>query len=208
MFKNVREDITTIFERDPAAKSVLEVIVCYPGLHAILSHRITHKLYRHKFFFLARCISQLTRFFTGVEIHPGAVIGRRVFIDHGMGIVIGETTEIGDDVTIYQGATLGGTGKDKGKRHPTICNHVTIGSGAKILGPVTIGDHSKIGAGAVVVRCTAPNSTVVGIPAHAVKKDSEEKLEIDLNHNDMPDPLEDEIRELRNRLEALEKRIL
>lgn len=167
--KFIVEDIKAVFERDPAARSVLEVLLCYPGLHAIISHRIAHYIYKHKFFLVARIISQVSRFFTGIEIHPGAVIGRRFFIDHGMGVVIGETTEIGDDVTMYQGATLGGTGKDKGKRHPTIGNNVTIGAGAKVLGPIIIGDNTKIGAGAVVLKDLSANITAVGIPAQEVK---------------------------------------
>lgn len=166
------EDIKAVFDRDPAAKSLLEVLLCYPGLHAIINHRFAHFLYRHKLFLLARIISQVSRFFTGIEIHPGAVIGKRFFIDHGMGVVIGETTEIGDDVTMYQGATLGGTGKDKGKRHPTIGNNVTIGAGAKVLGPITIGDNTKIGAGAVVLKSLLPNITAVGIPAQETKRNT------------------------------------
>lgn len=169
--KSIIEDIKAVFERDPAAKSVLEVLLCYPGLHAVMSHRLTHFLYKHKLYLLARIISQITRFFTGIEIHPGATIGRRLFIDHGMGVVIGETTEIGNDVTIYQGATLGGTGKDKGKRHPTIGNNVTIGAGAKVLGPITIGDNAKVGAGAVVLKSLSPNITAVGIPAQETNRD-------------------------------------
>ncbi len=204
MFGQLREDIKTIFERDPAAKSYLEVILCYPGLHAVICHRFAHGLYRRRMFFLARFISQISRFFTGIEIHPGAVIGKRLFIDHGSGIVIGETTEIGDDVTLYQGVTLGGTGKDKGKRHPTIGHNVTIGSGAKILGPITIGHNAKIGAGAVVVRCIPPNSTAVGVPAHVVRKDGVDESYIDLDHIDIPDPLEDEIKELEKRIRELE----
>lgn len=168
--KYIIEDIKAVFERDPAAKSLLEVLLCYPGLHAIISHRFAHFLYRHKLFLIARIISQISRFFTGIEIHPGAVIGRRFFIDHGMGVVIGETSEIGDDVTIYQGATLGGTGKDKGKRHPTIGNNVTIGAGAKVLGPILIGDNTKIGAGAVVLKNLSPNITAVGIPAQETRR--------------------------------------
>lgn len=167
--KSFMEDVRTVFERDPAAKSFLEVLLCYPGLHAVFSHKIAHFLYEHKFFLIARIISQISRFFTGIEIHPGAVIGRRFFIDHGMGVVIGETAVVGDDVTIYQGVTLGGTGKDKGKRHPTIGNNVTIGSGAKVLGPVTIGDNTKIGAGAVVLKSLSSNITAVGIPAQETK---------------------------------------
>jgi serine O-acetyltransferase len=168
--KHLIEDIKAVFDRDPAAKSIWEVLLCYPGLHAIINHRFTHFLYNHKLFLLARIISQVSRFFTGIEIHPGAVIGRRFFIDHGMGVVIGETTEIGDDVTMYQGATLGGTGKDKGKRHPTIGNNVTIGAGAKVLGPINIGDNTKIGAGAVVLKSLLPNITAVGIPAQETKR--------------------------------------
>ena len=164
------EDIRAVFDRDPAAKSILEVLLCYPGLHAIMNHRLAHFMYNHKLFLLARIMSQVSRFFTGIEIHPGAAIGRRFFIDHGMGVVIGETTEIGDDVTMYQGATLGGTGKDKGKRHPTIGNNVTIGAGAKVLGPITIGDNSKVGAGAVVLKNLSPNITAVGIPAQETRR--------------------------------------
>jgi len=207
MFGRLKEDIKTIFERDPAAKSYLEVILCYPGLHAVICHRIAHGLYRRRWYVAARLISQISRFFTGIEIHPGAAIGRRFFIDHGSGIVIGETTEIGDDVTLYQGVTLGGTGKDKGKRHPTIGNNVTIGSGAKILGPISIGHNAKIGAGAVVVRCIPPNSTAVGVPAHVVRKDGIDETYVDLNHTDIPDPLEDEIRELEKRVRELEQKL-
>jgi len=207
MFGRLKEDIKTIFERDPAAKSYLEVILCYPGLHAVICHRIAHALYRRKWYVTARLISQISRFFTGIEIHPGAAIGRRFFIDHGSGIVIGETTEIGDDVTLYQGVTLGGTGKDKGKRHPTIGNNVTIGSGAKILGPISIGHNAKIGAGAVVVRCIPPNSTAVGVPAHVVRREGIDETYVDLNHTDIPDPLEDEIRELEKRVRELERKL-
>ena len=205
MFKHFKEDIQTIKDRDPAARSYLEVFLCYPGLYAILNHRTAHWFYKHKMFLIARIISQISRFFTGVEIHPGAVIGRRLFIDHGMGVVIGETSEIGDDVTLYQGVTLGGTGKDTGKRHPTIGNNVTIGSGAKILGPISVGHNVKVGACAVVVRCIAPNSTAVGVPSHSVVRDPSEFDDIDLAHNNMPDPLEEEIAVLRKRLDNLEK---
>ncbi|HRS22391.1 MAG TPA: serine O-acetyltransferase [Clostridia bacterium] len=207
MFGRLKEDIKTIFERDPAAKSYLEVILCYPGLHAVICHRIAHALYRRRWHVTARLISQISRFFTGIEIHPGAAIGRRFFIDHGSGIVIGETTEIGDDVTLYQGVTLGGTGKDKGKRHPTIGNNVTIGSGAKILGPISIGHNAKIGAGAVVVRCIPANSTAVGVPAHVVGREGIDENYVDLNHTDIPDPLEDEIRELEKRVRELERKL-
>ncbi len=207
MLKQIKEDIQTIFERDPAAKSYFEVILCYPGLHAVINHRLAHFLYKKKRFLAARFLSQISRFFTGIEIHPGAVVGKRLFIDHGSGIVIGETTEIGNDVTLYQGVTLGGTGKDKGKRHPTIGHNVTIGSGAKVLGPITVGHNAKIGAGAVVVRCIPSNSTAVGIPAHVVKRSVVDESYIDLNHTDIPDPLEDEIAELREKLNELERKL-
>lgn len=165
IWERLKEDVQVVFERDPAARSVLEVVLCYSGLHAIWGYRIAHWFWEHDFRLIARLISQFVRFLTGVEIHPGAKIGRRLFIDHGMGVVIGETCEIGDDVTLYQGVTLGGTGKEKGKRHPTIGNNVLIASGAKVLGSFKIGDNSKIGAGSVVLREVPPNSTVVGIPA-------------------------------------------
>lgn len=204
MFRKLNEEINAVLERDPAVKSKLEAILCYPGLHAIIFYRISHFFYRKRAFLIARLISQVARFFTGIEIHPGAVIGKRLFIDHGMGIVIGETTEIGDDVTLYQGVTLGGTGKDKGKRHPTIHNNVTIGSGAKILGPITIGKNAKIGAGAVVVRCVPPNTTAVGVPAHTTIK-ANEIPRIDLNHTDLPDPVEAKFKELEERIKSLEE---
>lgn len=165
MFKNLRYDIKNIMENDPAAKSTLEVLLLYPGMQAVVSHRIAHKFYNNKMYFLARLISQFSRFITGIEIHPGAKIGRGLFIDHGMGVVIGETSEIGDNVTIYHGVTLGGTGKEKGKRHPTIGNNVVIGTGAKILGPIYIGNSAKIGASAVVLKDVPANSTAIGIPA-------------------------------------------
>lgn len=163
-FKNIYEDAKNIKDKDPAANNMFEVILLYPGLHAILSHRICHKLYNLKFRFIPRLISQLTRFFTGIEIHPGAIIGKRLFIDHGMGIVIGETTQIGDDCTIYHGVTLGGTGKDKGKRHPTIGNNVMIGTGAKVLGPIKVADNVKIGAGAIVLNeCLKQGATIINV---------------------------------------------
>ena len=164
----LKEDIEAIFEQDPAARSYIEVILTYSGLHAIWAHRFAHGLFKRKWFFLARVISQISRFFTGIEIHPGAKIGRRFFIDHGMGIVIGETCEIGDNVTVYQGVTLGGTGKEKGKRHPTIEDNVLIATGAKVLGSITIDANSKIGAGSVVLNDVPANSTVVGIPGRVV----------------------------------------
>ena len=170
IFKNLYEDANNIKEKDPAVRNILEVILLYQGFHILIYHRIAHFLYKHNLLFIARLISQLGRFITGIEIHPGAKIGRRLFIDHGMGIVIGETAEIGDDCTIYHGATLGGTGKDKNKRHPTIGNNVMVGCGAKILGPITIGNNVKIGAGSIVLKPVEDNVTVVGVPAHVVRK--------------------------------------
>lgn len=203
MFGTVREQIETIFREDPAAKSAIEVILCYPGFHAILAHRLAHRLYRARVPLLPRLISQISRFFTGIEIHPGAKIGRRFFIDHGMGVVIGETTEIGDDVLIYQGVTLGGTGKDKGKRHPTLGNHVVIGTGAKVLGNITIGNHVKVGAGSVVVKSVPDDSTVVGIPGRVVRSRAERVDE--LEHGRLPDPQGQAMDDLTRRIEELEQ---
>lgn len=211
MFKNLREDIQAILERDPAARNTLEVIINYPGFHAVIFHRIAHWFHKKRLLFIARFISQLGRFFTGIEIHPGAKIGKRFFIDHGMGVVIGETTEIGDNVTIYQGATLGGTGKEIGKRHPTIGNNVVISAGAKILGPFTIGDNSKVGAGSVVLDEVPPNCTVVGIPGVIVVKDNRKvaslKKGVDLDHTRLPNPVGIELECLRRRVKELEKSI-
>jgi serine O-acetyltransferase len=201
MFSTVREQIDTIFREDPAARGVLEIILCYPGFHAILFHRVAHWLYERKVPILPRFISQFSRFLTGIEIHPGAKIGRRFFIDHGMGVVIGETAEIGDDVLIYQGVTLGGTGHEKGKRHPTLGNNVVIGTGAKVLGGIRIGNNSKIGAGSVVVKPVPDNSTVVGIPGRIVHKNAPEGV---LDHGLMPDPAGQEIAELKHRVAELE----
>lgn len=200
----MKEDIDVVFEQDPAARSVFEVVLTYSGLHAIWNHRIAHGLYKNKFFFLARLVSQISRFFTGIEIHPGAKIGRRFFIDHGMGVVIGETCEIGDNVTVYQGVTLGGTGKEKGKRHPTIKDNALIATGAKVLGSITIGENSKIGAGSVVLHEVPPNSTVVGIPGK-VKIQDGVKVTKDLNHTDLPDPISDRFKELENELERVKR---
>jgi serine O-acetyltransferase len=205
MFRTFREQIDTIFREDPAAKSVLEILLCYPGLHAILLHRIAHKLYRWNLPILPRFLSQFARFLTGIEIHPGARIGRRFFIDHGDGVVIGETTEIGDDVLIYQGVTLGGTGKEKGKRHPTIGNSVVIGTGAKVLGNISVGDHVKIGAGSVVIKPVPPHSTVVGIPGRVVRARSAQNEE--LEHGQLPDPEGQAIEELSKRVEQLEQQL-
>jgi serine O-acetyltransferase len=202
MFRAIREQIETIFEEDPAAKSVLEIILCYPGFHAILWHRLAHRLYQWGVPLLPRFMSQLNRFFTGIEIHPGAKIGRRFFIDHGMGVVIGETTEIGDNVLLYQGVTLGGTGNEKGKRHPTLGNHVVVGTGAKILGNIRIGDHVKVGAGSVVVHPVPDHSTVVGVPGRVVRTRVEGGT---LEHGKLPDPEGQAIDDLAKRVEELEK---
>jgi serine O-acetyltransferase len=205
MFRNIREQLDTVFRADPAAKSTLEIVFCYPGFHAIVLHRLGHSLYNSGFSFGARMVSQFTRFLTGIEIHPGAKIGKRCFIDHGMGVVIGETAEIGDDVLVYQGATLGGTGKERGKRHPTIGNNVVIGTGAKILGNIFIGNHTKIGAGSVVVRSVPDHSTVVGIPGRIVRTRQESST--DLEHGNLPDPERQLIDELTRRIEQLEDQI-
>ena len=204
--KSVREDVAAVFESDPAARSYFEVLVCYPGLHAVWAHHPSHWLWRHQMRFLARFVSQVARFYTGIEIHPGAEIGRRLFIDHGMGIVIGETAIVGDDVTLYQGVTLGGTGKEKGKRHPTLGNNISIGSGAKLLGNITIGDNCRVGAGSVVLRSVPANSTIVGVPGHIVLRDG--KRVVITDPKDIRDPLSDviiklaaEVHELREKFQ-------
>jgi serine O-acetyltransferase len=203
--------LQSILNRDPAARNKLEILLCYPGVHAVLAHRINHFLYKLGLKVIARMGSQLMRILTGIEIHPGATIGRRLLIDHGMGVVIGETAIVGNDVTIYQGVTLGGTGKDSGKRHPTIGNDVMIASGAKILGPFKIGDHSKVGAGSVVLKEVPEHCTVVGVPGRIVKQNykkvDEEKL-CDLDQIHMPNPVEQEFVKLRQRLEVLESSLL
>jgi serine O-acetyltransferase len=203
-FRSVREDITAVFESDPAARSYLEVLICYPGLHAVWAHHLSHWLWRRGMRFLARLNSQLARLFTGIEIHPGAEIGRRLFIDHGMGTVIGETAIVGDDVTLYQGVTLGGTGKEKGKRHPTVGNSVSIGSGAKLLGNITIGDNCRVGAGSVVLRSVPPNSTIVGVPGHIVLRDGQRVVITD--PKDIRDPLSDVIIKLASELQELREK--
>src|SRR5579862_8097777 len=203
MFSHVREQIDTVFRRDPAARSVLEIVLCYPGFHAILLHRLAHRLYRGGWFTLGRVVSQFSRTLTGIEIHPGARIGRRFFIDHGMGVVIGETSEIGDDVLLYQGVTLGGTGKDTGKRHPTIGNEVVIGTGAKILGNIRIGDRAKVGAGSVVVRPVPDDSTVVGVPGRVVRGSDTDPLA----HGHLPDPEGQAIDELARKVAELEAQV-
>ncbi|HWE49902.1 MAG TPA: serine O-acetyltransferase [Bryobacteraceae bacterium] len=204
MFAAIREQIDTIFREDPAARSVLEIVLCYPGFHAVTLHRIANWFYRKRFSFLARFISQFSRFLTGIEIHPGATIGHRFFIDHGMGVVIGETAEIGDDVLIYQGVTLGGTGHERGKRHPTIGNKVVIGTGAKVLGGITIGNNVKIGAGSVVVKTVPDNSTVVGIPGRIVRSTDPTGV---LEHGLLPDPEGQDIADLKARVAELEARL-
>jgi len=203
-FKSVREDIAAVFESDPAARSYAEVLFCYPGLHAMWTHHATHWLWQHRFRFLARFGSQVARLLTGIEIHPGAEIGRRLFIDHGMSVVIGETSIIGDDVTLYQGVTLGGTGKEKGKRHPTIGSRVTIGSGAKILGNIIVGDNCRVGAGSVVLRNVPANSTVVGVPGHIVLRDG--KRVVITDPKDIRDPLSDVIIKLAKEVHELRER--
>ncbi len=229
MLERIKEDVSSVFERDPAARHTLEILTCYPGLHAVLVHRVSHKLWRFGFKWAARFLSHIARFLTGIEIHPGATIGRRFFIDHGMGVVIGETAEIGDDCTLYHGVTLGGTTWEKGKRHPTLENGVVIGAGAKVLGPITVGANARIGSNAVVVRDVPANATVVGIPGRVVQAVDEKfrqraetarKLGFDAYGQvpNMPDPVsqaldslldhardvENEITQLRSRIEAAE----
>jgi len=203
-FRSVREDVAAVFESDPAARSYLEVVVLYPGLHAVWAHHLSHWLWQHHMRFLARFISQVARLFTGIEIHPGAEIGRRLFIDHGMGTVIGETAIVGNDVTLYQGVTLGGTGKEKGKRHPTVGNNVSIGSGAKLLGNITIGDNCRVGAGSVVLRSVPANSTIVGVPGHIVLRDG--KRVVITDPKDIRDPLSDVIIKLAGELHELREK--
>ncbi len=205
MFKTLREDIQTVFAKDPAARSVPEVLFCYPGLHALWFYRPAHFLWRHRLWFLARFLSHISRFLTGIEIHPGANIGRRFFIDHGSGVVIGETAEIGDDVLMYQGVVLGGTTLDKEKRHPTIGNNVVIGTGAVALGAITIGDGARIGSGSVVVKSVPPGATVVGIPGRIVE-DRHQPL-LDLNHGRLPDPVAEAIRLVLNEHDKLAERL-
>jgi serine O-acetyltransferase len=199
------DEINEVRKRDPASKSFLEVLILYQGLHALVSFRLAHFFFKRRLFFLARLISQWARFFTGIEIHPGAQIGRRLFIDHGMGVVIGETAVIGDNVLLYQGVTLGGTGLAQGKRHPTVENNVVIGAGAKVLGNITIGNNSYIGANAVVIHDVPPNSTVVGVPGRITRQDGK-KIELSLDHIHILDPIMQDIEELEKRLDNLEKK--
>ena len=211
MFKNIRYDIKSIRERDPAARSGWEVFFLYSGFHAVLYYRVANFFYRHNMKFIARWISQTGRFFTGVEIHPGATIGRGLMIDHGMGVVIGETAVVGDNCTIYQGVTLGGTGKDTGKRHPTLGNNVMVGSGAKVLGPFTVGDNAKIAAGAVVLDTVPEGATAVGVPARMIYPGKNKKPECpaknDLDQIHIPDPVSQELCKMYMRIEALEKQL-
>ena len=205
LYARIRDDIGSVLERDPAARSRLEVFLCYPGLWAVWIHRISHALWRAKLRLPARLLSQVARFFTGVDIHPGALLGRRLFIDHATGVVIGETAIVGSDVTLYQGVTLGGTGKGHGKRHPTVCDNVFIGNNANVLGNITVGENSRIGAGSVVLADVPPNSTVVGVPAHIVYRNGQRVLITD--PHDVKDPLSDALIALSSRVEALEKRL-
>jgi len=205
MFDRIREDVHSVLERDPAARSRLEVLLCYPGLWAVWYHRVAFRLWRAHFKLLARMVSQFARLLTGVDIHPGALLGRRLFIDHATGVVIGETAIVGSDVTIYQGVTLGGTGKGHGKRHPTVCDGVFIGNNANVLGNITVGENSRVGAGSVVLTDVPPNSTVVGVPAHIVYRSGQRVLITD--PHDIKDPLSDALIALADRVEELEERL-
>ena len=207
MFKFISQDLQAVFERDPAATSRWEVFFTYSGFHALLAHRVAYWLWCRKVPFFPRFLSQVARWVTGIEIHPGATIGRGFFIDHGMGVVIGETTEIGNYVTLFQGVTLGGTGKERGKRHPTLGNHVVVGAGAKVLGGITIGDNVKVGANAVVLRSVPPNSTVVGNPGRVVKYDGERIPEATMDHTNIPDPIAERFEAMERELIELRKRV-
>ena len=205
MFSRFRADIRAIKERDPAARSYFEIFLLYSGLHAIIHYRFSHWFYRHKMFFIARLISQWAKFLTGIEIHPGATIGKGVFIDHGTGVVIGETAEVGDNCTIYQNVTLGGTGKDKGKRHPTLKENVVVGAGAKVLGPFTVHENSKIASNAVVLDEVPPNSTAVGVPARIVKREGLRVSDLDQIH--IPDPVSQELCKMMVKINQLEEKL-
>jgi len=205
VLRTMKEDIQTVFKKDPAARSTIEVLLCYPGLHALWAHRVAHWLWRHRLYLLARLISHISRFCTGIEIHPGAKIGRRFFIDHGAGVVIGETAEIGDDVLLYQGVVLGGTTLEKKKRHPTLGNGVEMGCGAVALGPITIGEGARIGSGSVVVRSVPPGVTVVGVPGKAVTE--RVKPAMDLEHGRLPDPIAEAIRLVMKEQHSLTERL-
>ena len=207
MFDRLRSEINAIKEKDPAARSTLEIFLCYPGFYALLFHRVSHWLWKHSFKLLARMNSNLARFLTGIEIHPGATFGERVFIDHGMGVVVGETAIVGDDVLIYQGVILGGTSTEKTKRHPTIEKGVIIGAGAKVMGNITIGEYSKIGTGAVVLKDVPPNSTCVGVPGRIVRRKGEPNKKVDLDHDKLPDPVADAYRTIQNHLKETDQQI-
>lgn len=210
MFKTIHDDVQSVLDRDPAARNVLEVLLCYPGLHAIWAHRLSHKLWKSGFKLIARAISQIMRGITGIEIHPGATIGHNLFIDHGMGIVIGETAEIGDCVTLYHGVTLGGTSLQKVKRHPTIGDHVVIGAGAKVMGAITIGNNSRVGANAVVVRSAPPDSVIVGVPGQVVVRDDHihaPNEKVDLEHGNLPDTIGETLAALIKHVNSLEQRV-
>jgi serine O-acetyltransferase len=207
VFERIREDIATVFEKDPAARSVVEVLCCYPGLHALWLHRIAHWLWVHQFYFLGRLVSHVSRWMTGIEIHPGAKLGRRVFIDHGMGVVIGETAEVGDDALMYQGVVLGGTALQKVKRHPTLGKNVVIGAGSIVLGPIIVGDNAKVGAGSVVVRPVPAGATVVGVPARLVGQPEPGRAAMDLEHGSLPDPIVRAISESLDRQSRLDERV-
>ncbi|PYM29105.1 MAG: serine O-acetyltransferase [Candidatus Rokuibacteriota bacterium] len=207
MFDRLRDDIRTVMERDPAARSAWEVILCYPGVHALAFHRVAHRLWRARWTTSARWVSHLSRFLTGIEIHPAARLGRGLFIDHGMGVVIGETSEVGENVTLYQGVSLAGTSLKKEKRHPTLGNNVTVGAGAKIIGGFTIGDNSRVGAGSVVVREVPPNSVVVGVPGRVTYKDGQRVDGVDLNQTDLPDPVTKALEQLVERIRTLEAEV-
>ena len=207
MFDRLRSEINAIKEKDPAARSTLEIFLCYPGFYALLFHRVSHWLWKRSFKLLARMNSNLARFLTGIEIHPGATFGERVFIDHGMGVVVGETAIVGDDVLIYQGVILGGTSTEKTKRHPTIEQGVIIGAGAKVMGNITIGEYSKIGTGAVVLKDVPPNSTCVGVPGRIVRRKGEPNKKVDLDHDKLPDPVADAYRTIQNHLKETDQQI-
>ncbi|WP_010528964.1 serine O-acetyltransferase [Lentibacillus jeotgali] len=206
IFKRMKEDMDVVFDQDPAARSYIEVFLTYSGLHAIWAHRMAHFCYKRNLLFIARAISQISRFFTGIEIHPGAKIGRKFFIDHGMGVVIGETCEIGDNVTLFQGVTLGGTGKEKGKRHPTVKDNSMVTTGARVLGNITIGNSSKVGAGSVVLKDVPDHSTVVGVPGRVVVQNGE-KVRKNLDHHKLPDPVADRCERLQEEIDELKEEI-
>lgn len=218
MFSHIKEDINCVFERDPAARNTFDILTTYPGVHAAILHRFSHALWTHKMKWLARTLSMMSRFFTGIEIHPGALIGRRFFIDHGMGVVIGETAEIGDDCTLYHGVTLGGTSWQEGKRHPTLKNNVVVGAGAKILGPITIHDNVRVGSNAVVVKDTTENATVVGVPGREViDRQGKEKMRVEIAKkmgfdaygatNDLPDPVANTMHHILEHIHLMDERI-